>query len=207
MCIRDSLSILDIARYHSDRGGTHLYIDEIHKYDRWSLELKNIYDQYRNLHVVASGSSILEIQRGQADLSRRSVEYLIEGLSFREYINIESEMDIPQVSLTDIIDRHQQVASDLLSQVKPMMYYQDYLQHGYYPYYLESKNSYHRKLNNTLNLTIEIDLPQMLGVEITNITKIKKLIYMLTTQVPFTCLLYTSPSPRDRTRSRMPSSA
>ena len=95
-------------------------------------------------------------------------------------------MDIPQVSLTDIIDRHQQVASDLLSQVKPMMYYQDYLQHGYYPYYLESKNSYHRKLNNTLNLTIEIDLPQMLGVEITNITKIKKLIYMLTTQVPFT---------------------
>ena len=180
------LSILDIARYHSDRGGTHLYIDEIHKYDRWSLELKNIYDQYRNLHVVASGSSILEIQRGQADLSRRSVEYLIEGLSFREYINIEAEMDIPQVSLTDIIDRHQQVASDLLSQVKPMMYYQDYLQHGYYPYYLESKNSYHRKLNNTLNLTIEIDLPQMLGVEITNITKIKKLIYMLTTQVPFT---------------------
>lgn len=179
-------SIVDLAAYHYQRGGTHLFIDEVHKYANWSQELKNVNDKYKQLKVVASGSSILDILRGRADLSRRAVEYHVVGLSFREYLNIEAQTDFPVLSLTDILADHVSIAQDISRKVKPGVYFADYLQGGYYPYYLEGKKSYLRKLNNVLNITLEVDLPMLLGVEIAKVPKLKKLIYILTTQAPFT---------------------
>ncbi len=186
----DSLSVIDIrlidiAIAHHERGGTHLFIDEIHKYPQWSLELKNIHDRYRKLRVVASGSNILEIQKGKADLSRRGVDYYLHGLSFREFIEIESGVELPSIGLQDLLEGHVDFAQEIQRKVKPLQYWDDYLRFGFYPFYLENRKSYSRKLNNILNLTLEIDLPQLLGVDVSKVDKIKKLIYILTTQVPF----------------------
>jgi len=179
-------SLLDIADYHYQLGGSHLFVDEIHKYANWSQELKNINDRYKKMKVVVSGSSILDIQKGQADLSRRAVEYEVPGLSLREYINIEAGINFEKLSLQDVLARHIEIAQEITKVTKPGAYFKDYLLHGYYPYYLEGKKNYTRKLNNVLNVTLEVDLPMLLGVEVSMIPKLKKLIYILTTQAPFT---------------------
>lgn len=178
--------LLDIADYHYQLGGTHLFVDEIHKYRNWSQELKNINDRYKKMKVVVSGSSILDIQKGQADLSRRAVEYEVPGLSLREYINIEAGTSFDKLALEDVLTSHVDIAQQITKVIKPGVYFKDYLQYGYYPYYLEGKKSYTRKLNNVLNITLEVDLPLLLGVEVSMIPKLKKLIYILTTQAPFT---------------------
>ncbi len=180
------MRLYDIAQYHYSIGGTHLYVDEIHKYENWSLELKNIYDKLRKLKVAISGSSIMEIQKGNADLSRRSAVYKVPGLSFREYINIVTEHQLEAYSLTDIVENHVDIAHSIIDIVRPLEFYKDYLEHGFYPYFLEGKKSYLRKLNNVLNLILEVDMPSLLGVDISNVSKLKKLIYIITTQVPLT---------------------
>ncbi len=180
------MSLFEIAQYHFNNGGTHLFVDEIHKYENWSQELKSIYDLYKKKFIVVTGSSILKIQKGYADLSRRMVEYEIVGLSLREYVNIETGLYLPAYDLQSLLSDHVKIAQQITKQVNPLEYMKKYLEVGYYPYYLESKSSYFQKLNNTINLTIEIDLPHMLGVEIANVSKLKKLIYILATSVPYT---------------------
>lgn len=178
--------LLDIAKAHYENGGTHLYIDEIHKYANWSQELKNINDKYRKIKVVASGSSILEIQKGNADLSRRAVEWHMPGLSLREYINVETGLDLAKLTVADIVSDHISIAHDIVKNAHPGQFFSEYLRYGYYPFYLEGKRQYGKKLNNVLNTTLEIDLPYTLGVDVSKIDKLKKLIYILTTQAPFT---------------------
>lgn len=178
--------LLDIADFHHQRGGTHLYVDEIHKYANWSQELKNINDRFKQMKVVVSGSNILDIQKGKADLSRRAVEWNVPGLSFREYINIESGLDIKSLSLEDLLNNHIDIAHDITKKIKPAVLFQPYLEHGYYPFYLEGKKNYHKKLNEVLNVTLEVDMPQLLGVDVSKIPIMRKLIYILTTQTPFT---------------------
>ena len=179
-------TLLDIAKYHYEKGGRYLYIDEIHKYENWSQELKNINDKYQKLKVVASGSSILEIMKGKADLSRRAVDYEMPGLSFREYINIETECNFSTVTIEDIVTNHREIATEILKDIQPGKYFTEYLKKGYYPFYLEGKNQYSKKLNNVLNITLEVDLTQQLNVEVSKINQLKKLVYILTTQAPFT---------------------
>lgn len=178
-------SILDVADEWLKRGGTHLILDEIHKYPNWSQELKNIYDQLKPLRVIFTGSSLLEINKGKVDLSRRSVIYTMKGLSFREYLNIETENKFKAIPLEDLLTNHVEISKEIVSKVKPYAYFDDYLKHGYYPYYLESKNSYSRKLLNTLNLILEVDLPYLRHVEVKYIHKLKKLINMVAASVPF----------------------
>jgi uncharacterized protein len=183
--IINGYSLLDIASYHYNHGGTHLFIDEIHKYYNWSQELKNISDTYKKLNVVVSGSSILQIQKGDADLSRRAVTYDMKGLSLREFINIQSKLELKPYSLNDILAHHLDICTEINSKVNSLQYFNDYLKYGYYPYFLESTLSYHKKLSSTINLSIELDLPQLLNVEVGNIVKIKKLIYLLSINVPY----------------------
>ncbi len=166
-------------------GGTHLFLDEIHKYPNWSQELKNIYDRYKKLKVVFTGSSVLHIQRGNADLSRRAVVYKMEGLSFREFLNIEAGTTFDKISLDELLNNHLSICKEIISKVKPLAYFDNYLKHGYYPFYLESTTTYHRKLLNTINLTLEVDLPYLRHVEVKYIHKLKKLLYMLSQSVPF----------------------
>lgn len=177
--------LLDVADAWYKTGGTHLLIDEIHKYPNWSQELKNIYDRYKKLKVIFTGSSVLHIYSGNADLSRRAVLYTLNGLSFREFLNIESEHSFPILKLEDILENHASICKEICEKVKPFAYFKDYLEYGYYPFYLESKSTYHRKLMNTINIMLEADLPYLRHVEVKYIHKIKKLLYLLSQSVPF----------------------
>lgn len=178
-------SLLQLADEWVKKGGTHLFLDEIHKYENWSQELKNIYDRYKKLKVVFTGSSVLHIQSGNADLSRRAVVYSMEGLSFREYLNIETGMQFEKITIEELVKNHLEICKEIVAKVKPLAYFDSYLKHGYYPYYLESTGTYHRKLLNTIHLTLEVDLPYLRHVEVKYIHKLKKLLYLLSQSVPF----------------------
>lgn len=178
-------SIWEIAEYHSNHGGTHLFIDEIHKYENWSIDLKNIYDRLPNLHIVFSSSSILQIYKGYADLSRRVVDYQLHGLSFREYAQIESKKSFQKYSLADILTNHVEISQNILAEIKPLPLFKSYLEHGYYPYYLQGKKSYYQKLNTITNTVLEVDMPYILGINLHNISKIKRLLKIIAGAVPF----------------------
>jgi predicted AAA+ superfamily ATPase len=178
-------TLVDFADDWIKRGGTHLFLDEIHKYENWSQELKNIYDRYRKLNVVFTGSSLLHIYKGKADLSRRAVLFTMNGLSFREYLQIETKQALDKYSLEEIITNHESLSKELVKKVKPFVHFEAYLKNGYYPFYLESTNSYHRKLMNTITLMLEVDLPYLRHVDVQYIHKLKKLLYLVATAVPF----------------------
>lgn len=179
------LSIIEIGKMHQNMGGTHLYIDEIHKYEGWSLELKNINDLYKNLHVVASGSSILQLYKGQADLSRRAVTYNMEGLSFREFVMFKSGINLNILTLEDILKSHVEISHEISNKVNPLILFKEYLQYGYYPFFIQGARSFRQKLNNAINQSIEQDILQINEIEVNNIGKIKKLLYHLAISVPF----------------------
>jgi uncharacterized protein len=178
-------SIWEIAEYHSNNSGTHLFIDEIHKYENWSIDLKNIYDRLSNLHIVFSSSSILQIYKGYADLSRRVVDYQLHGLSFREYAQIESKKSFQKYSLADILTNHVEISQNILADIKPLPLFKSYLEYGYYPYYLQGKKSYNQKLNTITNTVLEVDMPYILGINLHNISKIKRLLKIIAGAVPF----------------------
>jgi uncharacterized protein len=178
-------TLLDLAKQHVQYGGTHLFVDEIHKYQNWSQELKNIRDKIKTLKVVATGSSILDIQKGNADLSRRSVVYTLHGLSFREFVNIELKLNLPILSFTDIIKKHESIVPQLLEQFKPLQHFSNYLKYGYFPFYLEGTKNYHHKLGNVLNVVLEQDMALIESVDLSKMPKIRKLIYLLSTQTPY----------------------
>lgn len=180
------VSLSDIAAYHDRNGGTHLFIDEIHKSNNWSSELKTMYDLYPNLNIVFTSSSILEIYKGQADLSRRVVLYDMNGLSFREFLQIEAGLQLKSYALPEMIEHHQDITQDILKTgIKPLKFLKDYHHFGYYPFYLENPSTYSIKLLNIINLTLEVDLVSIKNVEPTSIHKLKKLINMLASSVPF----------------------
>lgn len=181
----NALTLFDIARYHNDHGGTHLFLDEIHKYDNWSQEIKNSYDLLPKLFIVITSSSILQLYNAHNDLSRRMVSYQMQGLSFREYIEIEEQRTLPKFTIEELTESHTDLVHLITKDVNILSHFNNYLQRGYYPFFLEHKGSYLLKLNNIINLTIDIDLPYILGTSVQNIFKIKKLLYQLATEVPF----------------------
>lgn len=180
------LSIIEIAAQHQKTGGTHLFIDEIHSSKDWSKELKNIYDLHQSLYIVFTSSSILEINKGQADLSRRVVQYELQGLSFREFLVLEMKENINHYSIPEILEHHIDIAHGILSQnVKPLQHFSNYLHYGYYPFFLENIASYKIKLLNIINLTLDQDLVQIQSLDPINIPKLKKLLHVLSVSVPF----------------------
>ncbi|MFN5416986.1 MAG: ATP-binding protein [Flavobacteriia bacterium] len=180
-----SYRLYDLAKNHAQLGGTHLFIDEIHKYENWSQELKNIRDKMRDLKVVASGSSILDIHKGNADLSRRSVVYTLNGLSYREFLNIQHKLSFPVLSLEEILQNHEEIAQEITSKIKPLEHFSAYLKHGYFPFYLEGTKNYHHKLMNVLNVVLEQDMALIEAIDLVKIPKIRKLIYLLSVQAPY----------------------
>jgi predicted AAA+ superfamily ATPase len=178
-------SIFEIAEYHVNKGGTSLFIDEIHKYTDWSREIKTIHDLYPDLQVVFSGSSILQIYKSFADLSRRAVAYNMEGLSFREFLTLETGIVFDKLDLKNILKNHVSVAEGIIEKVNVFKYFEAYLQHGYYPFYLESIKDFNQKLEQVINNSLDVDLPFILEISVHNIFKIKKLLYLLATELPF----------------------
>jgi uncharacterized protein len=178
-------SIMDIAEYHINLGGTHLFIDEIHKHANWSKDLKTTHDLYPNFHIVFTGSSMLQIYAGAVDLSRRAIVVDMQGLSFREYIEMETGIKFPFYSLATILSQHIDIAHEISGQLKILPHFQQYLKMGYYPFYKKNKNNFHLKLENVINTTLEVDMPFILGTNVQNIYKIKKLLHILASEVPF----------------------
>jgi uncharacterized protein len=178
-------TLFEIAEHHVNRGGTHLFIDEIHKYSDWSREIKTIHDLFSDLHVVFSGSSVLQIYKSFADLSRRAVSYNLEGLSFREYLELETGHKFEQYQLEALLKNHINIAERITEKVNVFKYYENYLKHGYYPFYLEGVKDFNQKLENVINNSLDVDLPFMLEINVHNIFKIKKLLYILATHLPF----------------------
>lgn len=178
-------TLVDFAEEFHLNGGKYLYLDEVHKYPNWSIEIKNIYDNYSDLKVIFTSSSLLEIYKGDADLSRRAVTYELQGLSFREFLILENALKIDPISFDEILENHTKLASDITNEVKIIPLFKKYLKIGYYPYYLESETSFYQKLSNTVNLILETDVPSVYKTEFQTIYKLKKLLYVIAQSVPF----------------------
>ncbi|MGL2988112.1 ATP-binding protein [Flavobacterium sp. RSSA_27] len=178
-------TLVGLADEFVRNGGKYLFLDEVHKYENWAQELKNIYDDHPELKVVFTGSSLLEILNARADLSRRAIVYYMQGLSFREFLEMETGQQFEKVSLEAILNNHLRIATQINSRVKPFQYFESYLKYGYYPFYKEDKDLYEQRLEEVINMMLEIELPLLRGVEVGLVPKIKQLIAIISESVPF----------------------
>lgn len=166
--------------------GKLLLLDEVHKYPNWSRELKLIYDDFPELKVIFTSSSILDIYKGESDLSRRALRYHLKELSFREFLELQHGIKIEPITLDDIIQNHETIGLELLKTFKPLKYLKSYVEIGAYPYFKGDKPAYYQQLNNTINLILDIDLQSIEHIDYANIAKFKRLLYVLASNVPFT---------------------
>lgn len=180
-------SINDLVEYHYTHGGTHLFLDEVHYYPKWKTLIKNINDDYPGLHVVYAGSSMLKIDSGVADLSRRQLPYTLHGMSFREYLLYEGLAEMEPISLDLLLRDHRRIAGDILSNgMKILPAFGEYLRYGYYPFYKSVYSGFEIRLQQVVNHVLENDYPIIEGVEQSTIRKTKKMFMILAEQVPQT---------------------
>lgn len=171
-------TLIDFADDFVKMGGKYLYIDEVHKYKGWSKELKLIYDLHPPLHVVFTGSSVLDIKKGEADLSRCALMFKLEGLSFREYLALKQQIDIPVFSLQQIVNNEVDVPQLTL----PLPAFQDYLREGYYPFFLE--DGYLIRLSQVVSQTIEVDIPVYYNLQVSTARKLRQLLAIISKIAP-----------------------
>ena len=167
-------------------GFRQFFLDEVHQYEHWSKDLKNIYDNYEDVKIVATGSSALKLETGKADLSRRMAVYQLYGMSFREFVEYETGVQITPISLTELLENHQQISNEINDLIDPLKFFADYLKHGYYPFYKKEKKFYHQKLQQIIQLTLDVDLPAVENINFTTIKGMKNLLYILSQIVPYT---------------------
>lgn len=178
-------SLLSLVSEFEQKGGKYLFLDEVHKYENWTQELKNIYDTYPNLKIVFTGSSLLEILNARADLSRRAVIYTMQGFSFREYLSVEIGMTFEKLTLEQILNNHQKEVAKINEKIRPFQHFDTYLKQGYYPFYQEQPDLYPMRLGEVVNMMLEIELPLLRNVEIAYISRIKQLLVVIAESVPF----------------------
>ncbi len=178
-------NLLGFAREFYRNGGEHIFLDEVHKYGNWSQELKNIYDGIPKLKVSFTSSSLLNILKGKADLSRRADIYHLHGLSFREFLQIETGEFLPVIPLEDILKHHEKIAADINKKLRPYAHWTNYLEYGYYPFFLQSKERYAHRLMNVINQSLDSDLVACKPVDATYINKLKRLLYLVAVSSPF----------------------
>ena len=178
-------SLLNLADDFVKIGGKYLFLDEIHKYSNWSRELKLIYDKHVNLKVVFTSSSILEIYKGESDLSRRAISYELNELSLREYIELEKSIKLPVISLVELLSNHGNLALEIKEKIIPLFEFKAYLKHGAYPFFVEGINEYPQKLLSVLNQVLENDLTAVHKLDFSLVLKIKKLLFAVSSSSPF----------------------
>ena len=177
--------LYSLADIFYKKGGKLLAIDEVHRYENWAIELKNMYDDMPDLKIIFTGSSLLHMQQAKADLSRRAVMYEMPGLSFREYLLFETKQFFPVLSLTDVLENHIEHAVSITQDIKPLAHFENYLNHGYYPFYKENSSSFHQKLSEIVLTVLEVDIPQFASIQTSNIIYLKKLLKIISASVPF----------------------
>jgi len=184
-------SILNLVEWHEAHGGTHIFLDEIHLYEgNWQRELKNIYDSYPDYHVVFTGSSIIHLDSALADLSRRCLPYRLYGLSFREWLKFMEIADIAPVRLENVLCDHTKIAWEIMGALgdrKVLPLFSQYLGNGYYPYFKtdSGEGNYYGRVERSVDTTIMRDLPAAEKIEYETLYKLRKLLYIMSTEVPF----------------------
>ena len=176
-------SLVDFAGEFVKRGGKVLLIDQVFKYQQWSKDLRECYDRYPELKIVFTGSSVMRLKEENEELSGIVKVYYLRGLSFREFLNLQSGMNFRPYTLDEILKDHETIAADILKQVNPLNYLQDYLHHGFFPFFLEKRN-FSENLLKTMNMMIEVDILLIKQIELKYLSKIKKLLYLLATDGP-----------------------
>ncbi|MCH8535641.1 MAG: AAA family ATPase [Flavobacteriaceae bacterium] len=179
-------SLYSLAENFVKIGGKIILLDEVHKYPNWSRELKLIYDDFANLKVIFTSSSILDINKGESDLSRRVVTYNLSELSFREYLLLYEKIDLPVLDLHEILENHKTISLDFIKQFTPFKYFSKYLKVGNYPYFENNEEEYYQKLRNTVNLILEVDLQTTDNLDYNTLAKLKRLLFVISSNVPFT---------------------
>ncbi len=174
-----SSTLTDLADEFVKEGGRYLVIDEIHKYHGWSRELKQIYDSHAGLNVIFTGSSILDIKKGSADLSRRVLIFEMQGLSFREYLKLFKNIDLPVYALDEILAHKVTLPSD----IHPLPLFREYLTKGYYPFC--SLPGYDIRLQQVIAQTMEVDIPQFAGMNVSTARKLRKMLDIISKMAPF----------------------
>ena len=193
-CSADSVdfstrTLVELAEQFSINGGELLIVDEIHKYkpgtSDWSKEVKEIYELFPKLKLIVSGSSLLKLKEGDADLSRRAIKYTMPGLSFREALRFYHGLDFPKWTLEDILTHPFDLWEMVTSKCKPVVHFKEYLEKGYYPFLLEGEGEYFTRIEQVVNYIIETELPQICKVDVANIRKLQALVKLIAEEVPF----------------------
>ncbi|MEA1914873.1 MAG: AAA family ATPase [Campylobacterota bacterium] len=179
------IKLVDLAEEFTKIGGTHLIIDEIHKYQNFALDLKAIYDFYPKLKVIFTGSCATSIYNSQADLSRRVVLYTMNGMSYREFLELKHNINLPSYTLDEILENSIDIVDALEDKFLPLEGFDEYLTFGYYPFYFKEQNQYLRQLNAVINQTIDIDLVNLGLVKQSFTNKLKKLLLVISQSNPF----------------------
>lgn len=179
-------SLYDLAEYHQQHGGTHLFLDEIHHYLNWQTEIKNIYDDFPQMHIVFTGSSMLQINAKAADLSRRLRLYTLQVMSLREYIAIENGLVLPTYTLKQVLSNSINIASEISEQLTIQPLFESYLNRGCYPFYKEEGDGFEQRLQETIWTVLERDWPAIEEVNYATIQKTKRLLMVLAEAVPLT---------------------
>jgi len=178
-------SLQDFVKYYYIHGGRHLFMDEVHYYQHWQTLIKNFYDTYPDLQIVYTGSSMLRLKSEEGDLSRRLLDYEVAGLSFREFLKYEGIVDLPSVSLEELLQNHVQIAMDIkgkIPSIQPL--FEQYLHHGYYPFYKVAKTGFENRLQRVVHHVLDVDYPAVEEVTISTIRKAKKMLMVLAENVP-----------------------
>lgn len=179
-------TLYGLAENFVKMGGKLLLLDEVHKYPNWSRELKLIYDDFSNLQVIFTSSSILDIYKGESDLSRRAVTYSLSEMSFREFLLLHEKINLPVFTLEEILQNHTEICIKLNQQLTPFKYFSKYIRFGNYPYYENNVEEYYQKIRNTVNLILEVDLQATENLDYQTIAKLKRLLFVISSNVPFT---------------------
>ena len=170
--------LVDFAEKFVNNGGQVLLIDQMFKYDDWSHELRECYERFPSLKIVFTGSSVMRLKEENPELGGIVKIYYLRGLSFREFLNLQSGNSFRAYTLDEILKNHQEIARDVMKKVHPMSYFQDYLHHGFYPFFLEKRN-FSENLLKTMNMMIEVDILLIKQIEQKYLSRIKKLLYLL----------------------------
>ena len=176
-------SLVDFANKFVKNGGRVLLIDQVFKYAKWSHELRECHDRFPELQIIFTGSSVMRLKEENPELDGIVKVYYLRGLSFREFLNLQSGNDFQSYTLEEILNQHQEIAPTILEKINPINYFQDYLHHGFYPFYLEKRN-FSENLLKTMNMMIEVDILLIKQIEQKYLTKIKKLLYLLAVEGP-----------------------
>ena len=178
--------ISSFADEFAKRGGKVLVLDQIQKYPDWSADLKKCVDEIPDLKIIFTSSTVLRIGEGNPDLDGVASIYHLEGLSFREYLNYQTGNNFNFYSFEDIIKNHVNIARKIISEVRPLAYFDDYLKHGNFPYFIDDPNFYVNRLLKHINLALEIDVPYINQIELKYLSKLRKLLHIIAAETPFT---------------------